>query len=261
MTEEASLEEEKPSDWPRGIWLTVAATFEDQGDKFSQAATASFSRLNLIQEATVTEPQPYNSKLRTSSTNTELSCILRPQPPSPTPLPHRNDARLQHGPLRPPGPGGRPLLQPSLGQRPRPRQPSPQDVRPYSPPLPQPLLLLPPPPIPPKPFTAPLTPSHNRNQGILTIRFELPFAIWCTSCRHPTLIAQGVRFNAEKSRVGSYHSTPILRFTFTHPPVPDASKSGPIPPTPHISSTAGPENGISVRQKRGRGKGMWWSRG
>ncbi|KAJ1983918.1 Protein saf4 [Dimargaris verticillata] len=47
-------------------------------------------------------------------------------------------------------------------------------------------------------------------EGILVVRFELPFPIWCQGCnRH---IARGVRFNAEKQTVGQYHSTPILSF-------------------------------------------------
>lgn len=59
--------------------------------------------------------------------------------------------------------------------------------------------------------------ARKINQGILTVRFEMPFAVWCTSCRpQPTLIAQGVRFNAEKKKVGNYHSTPILSFRMKH---------------------------------------------
>jgi coiled-coil domain-containing protein 130 len=55
------------------------------------------------------------------------------------------------------------------------------------------------------------------SQGILTVRFELPFAIWCASCPQPTIIGQGVRFNAQKRKVGQYHSTPVLAFRFRHP--------------------------------------------
>lgn len=52
-----------------------------------------------------------------------------------------------------------------------------------------------------------------------TIRFEMPFTIWCTTC--PTnsssqLIGQGVRFNAEKKKVGNYFSTPIWSFRMRH---------------------------------------------
>jgi coiled-coil domain-containing protein 130 len=54
------------------------------------------------------------------------------------------------------------------------------------------------------------------SQGILVVRFEMPFAIWCAHCPQPTPIGQGVRFNAEKRRAGSYYSTPIWSFTFKH---------------------------------------------
>ncbi|KAM0562840.1 hypothetical protein ACHAPJ_001680 [Fusarium lateritium] len=52
--------------------------------------------------------------------------------------------------------------------------------------------------------------------GSLTVRFELPFAVWCNTCPKPTIIGQGVRFNAAKRRVGSYFSTPIWSFRFRH---------------------------------------------
>lgn len=52
--------------------------------------------------------------------------------------------------------------------------------------------------------------------GILTVRFEMPFPIWCTSCPKPTVIGQGVRFNAQKRKVGMYHSTPIWAFGIKH---------------------------------------------
>ncbi|PTB76672.1 DUF572-domain-containing protein [Trichoderma longibrachiatum ATCC 18648] len=54
------------------------------------------------------------------------------------------------------------------------------------------------------------------SHGILTVRFEMPYAIWCLSCPKPTLIGQGVRFNAEKKRAGSYFSTPVWEFRFRH---------------------------------------------
>ncbi|KAF2453832.1 CWC16 protein [Lineolata rhizophorae] len=59
--------------------------------------------------------------------------------------------------------------------------------------------------------------ARKAGQGILTVRFEMPFAVWCTTCPRPTLIAQGVRFNAEKRRAGAYHSTPIWAFRMKHP--------------------------------------------
>lgn len=49
-----------------------------------------------------------------------------------------------------------------------------------------------------------------------TVRFEMPFPIWCGSCPKPTIIGQGVRFNAQKSRAGHYHSTTIWRFDMRH---------------------------------------------
>ncbi|TKX24797.1 hypothetical protein C1H76_2972 [Elsinoe australis] len=55
-----------------------------------------------------------------------------------------------------------------------------------------------------------------RSEGILTVRFEMPFAIWCSRCPKPTIIGQGVRFNAEKKKVGNYYSTPIWSFRMKH---------------------------------------------
>ena len=58
--------------------------------------------------------------------------------------------------------------------------------------------------------------ARKSAQGILTVRFEMPFAIWCSTCPKPTIIGQGVRFNAEKKKVGNYHSTPIFSFRMKH---------------------------------------------
>ncbi|KAI0906019.1 CWC16 protein [Ustulina deusta] len=58
--------------------------------------------------------------------------------------------------------------------------------------------------------------SKLRTDGILTVRFEMPFAVWCGTCPKPTLIGQGVRFNAEKKKVGAYYSTPIWSFRMRH---------------------------------------------
>lgn len=52
--------------------------------------------------------------------------------------------------------------------------------------------------------------------GIPTIRFEMPFAVWCTNCKPETIIGQGVRFNAQKTKVGNYYSTPIWNFKMKH---------------------------------------------
>ncbi|KAI1747712.1 CWC16 protein [Xylaria castorea] len=58
--------------------------------------------------------------------------------------------------------------------------------------------------------------SKLRTEGILTVRFEIPFGVWCGTCPKPTIIGQGVRFNAEKKKVGTYHSTPIWSFRMRH---------------------------------------------
>jgi coiled-coil domain-containing protein 130 len=52
--------------------------------------------------------------------------------------------------------------------------------------------------------------ARKIDQGILVVRFELPFNVWCLKCNNH--VAMGVRFNAEKSRVGSYYTTPIYQF-------------------------------------------------
>ncbi|POR38629.1 Protein saf4, partial [Tolypocladium paradoxum] len=58
---------------------------------------------------------------------------------------------------------------------------------------------------------------HNKRPASTpTVRFEMPFAVWCASCPKPTLIGQGVRFNAEKRRAGAYHTTPIWSFRMRH---------------------------------------------
>lgn len=49
------------------------------------------------------------------------------------------------------------------------------------------------------------------DQGILIIRFEMPFNIWCGGCN--SMIAKGVRFNAEKKQAGNYYSTKIWSFS------------------------------------------------
>ncbi|RYP13925.1 hypothetical protein DL767_010517 [Monosporascus sp. MG133] len=58
--------------------------------------------------------------------------------------------------------------------------------------------------------------SKLASQGVLTVRFEMPFAVWCGHCARPTVIGHGVRFNAEKRRVGQYHSTPVFAFRMRH---------------------------------------------
>lgn len=53
--------------------------------------------------------------------------------------------------------------------------------------------------------------ARRINEGILVIRFEMPYDVWCLGCKNH--VAMGVRFNAEKSKVGNYYTTPIYRFS------------------------------------------------
>lgn len=48
------------------------------------------------------------------------------------------------------------------------------------------------------------------SEKILTIRFEMPYNIWCEGCKNH--IGMGVRYNAEKKKVGNYYSTPVYQF-------------------------------------------------
>lgn len=48
------------------------------------------------------------------------------------------------------------------------------------------------------------------DQGILEVRIELPFPIWCLGCGNKFNLA--VRYTAEKFCVGKYLSTPIYKF-------------------------------------------------
>lgn len=57
--------------------------------------------------------------------------------------------------------------------------------------------------------------AKKLGEGILVIRFEMPFNVWCGKCNH--LIGKGVRFNAEKKAIGNYHSTKIWSFRMTTP--------------------------------------------
>ncbi|KAF2269695.1 DUF572-domain-containing protein, partial [Lojkania enalia] len=58
--------------------------------------------------------------------------------------------------------------------------------------------------------------ARKLHSGILTVRFELPFAVWCQHCSPEILVGQGVRFNAEKKKVGTYYSTPVWSFRVKH---------------------------------------------
>lgn len=53
--------------------------------------------------------------------------------------------------------------------------------------------------------------AKRLNEGILVIRFEMPFKLWCGGCG--TLVDKGVRFNADKKAVGEFHSTTIWEFS------------------------------------------------
>lgn len=49
-----------------------------------------------------------------------------------------------------------------------------------------------------------------KTEGILIVRFEMPYNTWCLHCNEH--IGKGVRYNAEKKRIGNYLSTPIFQF-------------------------------------------------
>jgi len=52
--------------------------------------------------------------------------------------------------------------------------------------------------------------ARKIDKGILIVRFELPFNIWCLTCNNH--IGMGVRYNAEKRKIGNYYTTPIYSF-------------------------------------------------
>ncbi|XP_057335806.1 coiled-coil domain-containing protein 130 homolog [Microplitis mediator] len=52
--------------------------------------------------------------------------------------------------------------------------------------------------------------ARKLHMGILIIRFEMPFNIWCNGCNNH--IGMGVRYNAEKKKIGMYYSTPLYQF-------------------------------------------------
>lgn len=57
--------------------------------------------------------------------------------------------------------------------------------------------------------------SKLKSDGILVIRFEMPYDSVCLKCGH--FISHGVRFNADKRRTGTYLSTPLYSFTMMCP--------------------------------------------
>jgi len=52
--------------------------------------------------------------------------------------------------------------------------------------------------------------ARKLDQGILIVRFEMPYNVYCESCKNH--IAKGARFNAEKKAVGNYFTTKIWSF-------------------------------------------------
>ncbi|XP_077295868.1 coiled-coil domain-containing protein 130 homolog [Arctopsyche grandis] len=52
--------------------------------------------------------------------------------------------------------------------------------------------------------------ARKLHLGILIIRFEMPYNIWCDGCNNH--IGMGVRYNAEKTKIGMYYTTPVYQF-------------------------------------------------
>ncbi|KAJ8960582.1 hypothetical protein NQ318_013871 [Aromia moschata] len=52
--------------------------------------------------------------------------------------------------------------------------------------------------------------ARKIDKGIIIIRFEMPYNIWCEGCKNH--IGMGVRYNAEKKKVGMYYTTPVYEF-------------------------------------------------
>ncbi|KAK4883468.1 hypothetical protein RN001_006787 [Aquatica leii] len=52
--------------------------------------------------------------------------------------------------------------------------------------------------------------ARKIHMGIIIVRFEMPFNIWCEGCKNH--IGMGVRYNAEKKKVGMYYTTPVFEF-------------------------------------------------
>ena len=48
---------------------------------------------------------------------------------------------------------------------------------------------------------------------IVVVRFEMPYNIWCLSCNKH--IGMGVRYNAEKTKIGMYYTTPVYQVILT----------------------------------------------
>ncbi|KAG5874924.1 hypothetical protein JTB14_019592 [Gonioctena quinquepunctata] len=52
--------------------------------------------------------------------------------------------------------------------------------------------------------------ARKIDKGIIIIRFEMPYNIWCDGCKNH--VGMGVRYNAEKTKVGMYYTTPVYEF-------------------------------------------------
>ncbi|OWA53932.1 Coiled-coil domain-containing protein 130-like protein [Hypsibius exemplaris] len=52
--------------------------------------------------------------------------------------------------------------------------------------------------------------ANKLHLGIMVIRFEMPFNIWCEGCNNH--VGMGVRYNAEKRKIGMYYTTPLWEF-------------------------------------------------
>lgn len=52
--------------------------------------------------------------------------------------------------------------------------------------------------------------AWKRSEGITGVRFEIPYHIRCDECS--SMLAKGVRFNAQKKTIGKYFSTSIIEF-------------------------------------------------
>merc|ERR1712179_491465 len=51
----------------------------------------------------------------------------------------------------------------------------------------------------------------RRHEGVIIVRFELMFKVRCDGCEN--YVAMGNRYDADKRRIGKYHSTNIYKFT------------------------------------------------
>eukprot|EP01155_Anaeramoeba_flamelloides_P029710 Anaeramoba_flamelloidesa85517_22.p1 GENE.a85517_22~~a85517_22.p1 ORF type:complete len:179 (+),score=35.93 a85517_22:86-622(+) len=57
--------------------------------------------------------------------------------------------------------------------------------------------------------------ARKLSQGILIIRFEMPFPVWCLGCKRH--LGKGTRYNAEKKAAGKFYSTTIYEFKMKCP--------------------------------------------